>query len=810
MSSDAELITASLIKPNFRKLIISCVYRPPNGNTSVCHDIIKDIISFSMNLDAELWILGDFNIDFLARDRPDTKKYIATFKQYGLSQVISDITRPFGNGGTCIDWIITSSSFVSAYGVCNHLISDHFPIYCTRKKKRENHKTVNIEARDYAHYNVENLRNLLRNMDWNAFDLSLDPNEMYSILLSRIYEILKIMCPLRNFKQRESSARWIDKDIYATIRTRKFYVSLFKLTRRNEHLRLSHIWRNKVNAMVDNAKSTYIKSQLENNSKNPKKFWRIINGFLNNKTTSLGDITFKDVTTGLNVEKGTEASFLNNFFVNISTLLGLDQDIVLNDNNLPVYNVADVLRLENSNVGENEIERLAKEIDTSKASCIKHINTRICKDVLLILPDKFSNLFNVSLLHGIFPKLWATGYVNIIPKSGDLNEPGNWRPITQTNIYAKILEKIVHKRLLDHVLDNNILCKYQFGFLPGKSTQLAVFDLLRHIYSSLNNKKLFGSACLDISKAFDCINHRLLLSKLRKMGLSDMSLNWFISYLDRTQELTFNNIVSETIKVKSGIGQGTIIGPMIFLLYINDVVTMLPNVHINMYADDCILYTTGNNWDQVHNRLQQGLLNFDSWCLKNSMILNISKSKCLIIGCRHKLSNIDYGLKLHVRNTTLEFVKKFCYLGVLLDSEMTLQPLVSHVKKSVSSKIRTLSRIRRYITTACAISIYKQTILPLLDYAGFLLLSCNKSDRHDLQVIQNNVLRTCFNVRLIDRLSLVDMHREASLVSLDQRRQIQLLGLMYIYRNFGNVERVFARNTRQAHRFNFLYGQLPE
>ena len=189
--------------------------------------------------------------------------------------------------------------------------------------------------------------------------------------------------------------------------------------------------------------------------------------------------------------------------------------------------------------------------------------------------------------------LWATGFVNVIPKSGDLNEPSNWRPITQTNIYAKTLERIVHKRLLDHVVQNDILSKYQFVLLPGKSTQLAVFDLLKHIYSSLDNKKVFGSACLDISKAFDCINNTLLKSKLHKIGLSDMSLNWITSYLDRRNRLLLIIIVtSECTIVESGIGQGTIVGPLIFLLYINDLVRSLPDVHVNMYADDCILYTT--------------------------------------------------------------------------------------------------------------------------------------------------------------------------------------------------------------------------
>ena len=301
-----------------------------------------------------------------------------------------------------------------------------------------------------------------------------------------------------------------------------FFVRLFKITCQRDHL--SHIWRNKVNSMIDKAKSVYSKSQLEQNANNPKKFWRVINSFLENKTVEYGEITFKDMNSGANVEKGNEPTFLNDYFVNIAERWGLNCDAVYNDDNLPHYELLDELRLEHIDVGIVEIERLAKSIDISKASCIKNINNRICRDILLILPNKFCQLFNTSLNHGIFSRSWAKGYVNVIPKSGDLNNPGNWRPITQTNSFDKTLEKIVHKRLLEHILVNDILSKYQFGFLPGKSAQRAIFDLLRHIHSLLNNKTFFVSACLDISKAFDCINHTLLLSKLRNIGLSEMSL----------------------------------------------------------------------------------------------------------------------------------------------------------------------------------------------------------------------------------------------------------------------------------------------
>ena len=186
-------------------------------------------------------------------------------------------------------------------------------------------------------------------------------------------------------------------------------------------------------------------------------------------------------------------------------------------------------------------------------------------------------------------------------------KPSNWRPITQTNLFGKNLEKIIHRHFLRYLLNNDIITDRQYGFLPGKSTQEAIFDLVRHIYSSINNKKLMGLLFLDISKAFDCIIHKRLICKLKAIGCDNIVLKWFTSYLDRKQVVTYNDIQSSVISVPTDIGQGTILGPLIFIFYINDIVEKLFFVKISMYADDCVLYMSWNNWDVIRNKIQEDL-----------------------------------------------------------------------------------------------------------------------------------------------------------------------------------------------------------
>ena len=218
-----------------------------------------------------------------------------------------------------------------------------------------------------------------------------------------------------------------------------------------------------------------------------------------------------------------------------------------------------------------------------------------------------------------------------------------------------------------------------------------------------------------------------------------------------------------------------------------------------MYADDCMIYCTGNNWDRVHNTLQQSLAYVTRWLGQNALKLNVKKSKCLVILAKSKLRMIDREVLLTVDDQSLDFIENYNYLGFILDAEMSLKPLLSHVKKITTTKIKTLYKIRKYIDTPGALAIYKQMILPLLDYSSFLLLACPKTDREDMQIIQNNALRLCNDVRLSDRITLIEIHSRANLLSLEQRRCIQLLSLLFRHgQSNENVSEIPARNTRAA------------
>ena len=641
----------------------------------------------------------------------------------------------------------------------------------------------------------------------SSFDIEIDPNVKWKLLYSAVYHIMTVMCPYKKYRQRETVTPWITADIYCNIRYRDSLVNLYMITKNDLYLTLMRQQRNIVNSMIESAKKVYISQLLDNNARNPKRFWKHINQFLKGDYSSYHVPNFKDPNDGSTVPSGQEPAFLDEFFCNISTRLGFgrNDNIDFTDNNyMDTYDrIDDMFDLYADPPTIGEVLLYSGDIEITKSSCVDGLTASVCKDLLILRPMYFVSIFQASFDTTIFPTARSKGMVTVIPKSGDLSDPSNWRPITQTPIFAKIMEKLVYVRVNNYFTENNILSPYQYGFRQGRSTQHAVFDLSKYIYSNLNHKKIVSTICLDVAKAFDSINHNILLYKMSRVGFSARSVDWFRSYLTRTQVVKFDNNILSELPVIAGIGQGTILGPMLFIFYINDIVTVLNHLKINMYADDCVLYTSGNEWNTMKDNIQPELSKIQLWYTDNRLKVNVEKSKVLLIGSRNKLGKIDMSKVITLGETSLTFAMKYKYLRVTLDSEMCLTNLLSDVKKIVSNRLYNLRKLRHYISENSALTIYKQTILPVFDYAGFMIISCNKSDRRDLQTIQNDALRTCYNVKRRDRLSMSAMHKKSQLLSLDQRRTLQLLNLMYMHKNNPYNLRVAPRQTRGADRQQF-------
>ena len=272
VTKDYEIMSITIDKPNFKKLFVSCVYKPPKGKIDVLYKFMTDIVNRFQGKKYEIWILGDFNTDFLKRDEINIIRTFRFLKKLGLKQLIDAVTRPNKKNGSCIDWIITDSYFVKDSGILDDLVSDHYSVYCVRKKVKEHISMTVRNVRDYSAFDKNNYEVLLSNSDWSVFDRTEVPEIQWEIMLRNVRNILSIMCPYKRVNTRQDTTPWITQDIYTLIREKKKLVKRYKMTRDPNTLIEMRRKRNELNSKIDKAKSLYIQNALKKTVKNPESF----------------------------------------------------------------------------------------------------------------------------------------------------------------------------------------------------------------------------------------------------------------------------------------------------------------------------------------------------------------------------------------------------------------------------------------------------------------------------------------------------------------------------------------------------------
>ena len=327
-----------------------------------------------------------------------------------------------------------------------------------------------------------------------------------------------------------------------------------------------------------------------------------------------------------------------------------------------------------------EIQPIIRNIKTHKGSGVAHISTHVLKDALTELPLHLLHVINLSITRNEFPDSWKTATVTPLPKGGNPSEVNNLRPISILPLISKICEKVVHSQVLTYLTSENILTAKQHGFRPSHSTITSLTELTDQIYKAIDNKLVTLVTYLDFAKAFDTINHDLLSQKLRKIGLAEASVSWFKSYLtNRLQMTKANGVTSLPGRITCGVPQGSILGPLLFLIYINDLPTSLTSLQCQLYADDTALYTPCKFPDpDIVPRINADLLNVANWCKKNKLSLNIKKTKYTVYGTRQQIAILPQ-LNFSIDGQAILQTPHYRYLGLELDSHLNFK---SHLNTS--------------------------------------------------------------------------------------------------------------------------------
>ena len=708
VTGNIQQLWIKIVKPNVRNLLLGVAYRPPTGKVI---DAIKELSTSLTNIldsfQGEIALVGDFNINYNLRHTSAFKALKNFERDFNLTQIIKSPTRIVKNSKTHLDLIFTNIEHIISSIVLDLALSDHLPVFLIKIKQKSKPSFTYTKGRSYNNYRKDNFqKDIKTHPKWMTFwDLEENnPNEMWNLMYEIILETSDLHAPYKDMKIREEIPQWITKDLISEISHKDFLFNKAKKFPSEENWESFKRKKNEVKILLSSAKEEFVKAKLEEHETNPRKFWRTINeisGIGKNKNSRK---CTKIVDKKNNVlEKQEAADFLNDYYANVGPNLAKAHK---NKWEKDKCNIETTSSFSFNWVTEFEVKCLIKEIKITKSTAVEGLSTRLLKDAFEMLSFELTYLYNSCLQFGIFPEEWGLSKITPIPKT-NLNsaDPSNWRPISQICLLGKLLEKIIHNQLYHYLEVNNILSPNQYGFRKGLSTGLAIFDVLKELHENWNDKNFTGCIFIDFSRAFDTIDHQILAQKLDLYGLDFTSQKFMREYLSsRQHNTTISGCQSSNASVTYGTAQGSILGPLIFILYVNDVFTSInPDSSTYMYADDTLILCKSQNLDEVTSKAKAALGKITKWCEVNKLSINYKKTKFMVV----KHTKIPNEPSLNLDGEKIGTVQQYEYLGMLLDDKLSMNVYTDAMWKKANSKVGILAKIRRFISENTAARIYK-------------------------------------------------------------------------------------------------------
>ena len=582
------------------------------------------------------------------------------------------------------------------------------------------------------------------------------------------------------------------------IKDRDYFFSQAKKRGDGDSWNIAKYLRNITNSKIRQAKREFVLNELTIHENDPKKFWKTIHKVIPSKKDKVKqDILLKDNET--RIGRDEVAHFINEYSINVGRVSapgGLCPSPVVTT---PVHSQSPISltttttttlsncpdsgpistqgKLAFTRVINREVHNVVRNINTAKSSGLDEVSSFILKKVFTILLPEVTFMMNLSILSSSFPDAWKKALIEPIPKSGNLTQVKNYRPISLLPLPGKILEKIIHAQLSHYLESNYFLTPDQHGFRKSHSTIHSIAQLTGFINSKLDSGLPVLAAFIDFRKAFDCVQHPVLIRKLRELGLGEPAIDWISNYLaDQKQRVYANNCFSSFMQITQGVPQGSVLGPLFYIIYANDLSTFLTNCKIAMYADDTVLYTANRCFEDSIAQLQKDMSALSVWCKSNGITANTDKTKIMVFGSANKLKGLPEA-DITFEDVSISSVTSYKYLGLNLDDKLNYKKHVKGIVALTSGKLKQFQRMRSFLTKKAAITVYKSMLLPLLEYGDVFLSAASLEDRKKLQTLQNKGLRCALNKGM--ETSSEELHLEAGLLKLRFRREQHVLNYMY-------------------------------
>ena len=738
-SPDLEILTVRFNKNNY----IVGVYRPPSGNYTKfleSFDVtIDSIISKSRN--AKVNIIGDFNANLYNPSSKNTNSYLDCVFSNGFYPLISRATHFMGINPTCIDHILTNDiENTIKSGIIQYNISHHMPIFSVYHGSYEVHgdKINSIKKRVCLNESTINgfSKDFLNKLSSEQCSPDICAKESFDGFLNNFNELYNkwflhdntIKC-----NNPHTKSEWITIGLAKSCNVKNRLYFLWRKSKSVRDWNNYQDYKRTLDKLLRKAKYDFYDKKFSDCKSDLKKTWRNINQILGRKRRN-HLLTFNDPDASHN---------FNKYFTSIAHNLLCKNYSDSNINNSPhrKYLSPNQHVLEESPFEIKDLEQFIKNLNNNKST---YFSPKVLKGVSSIVCPVLIKIFNKCYTEGYFPEeLKVAKVIPLYKNKGEITDISNYRPISMLSVFSKLFEKLMHKKLSQYLECNDIVNSSQYGFRASHSTLHALINATDNVYKSLDNKLHTLGIFIDFSKAFDTVNHDILLDKLHHYGIRGKMFDLLHSYLsNRSQYVYYGNTQSSTLQIDFGVPQGSVLGPLLFIIFINDIINVSNFVKFVLFADDANLFISHTDRYTLYSISNDVLRSIFDYCSINRIIINYEK--CCFIEFNRATSTDE--LSLSISNYKISRVSKCKFLGVIINENLNWTDQLIAVKKTVSQAIGTLYSAKSALPQKLLRSLYFALVQPYFVYTLPLWgARQTSSEFNDLFKLQKKAIRIITN-----------------------------------------------------------------
>lgn len=782
---------------------ITAMYRPPSTDLTDYLVHLQNYLQAHHNEIGDYHIfIGDINIDIL-QNSDCSIEYMNILNEFGYISCINNYTRVQENQKSCLDHIFIRSRHNVNEKILPIIlqtdITDHFTtmlqivLHCN-KEKDTNDREGFIRNIDYGKF-----QKILSSESWESVYVEHDVDTATKNFVSIVTKALNDSTNLKKIKRKNTKLTpWVTSGLVKSIHKKNEMYRTVQKNPNNDYLKSEYrTYKNRLTNLINKTKYEYYKNEINKNKTSSKSLWKTVREI--SKTNSKSN-TFSSIKNE-NGELITNSKEMANEFNKTFTKMG--ENLANKINKDPNFKITKN-SVQNSMVllptDTFELKQLLNELKNKKSPGLDNIKAEVLKSVSEYILKPLEYIFNTCMTLGIWPSIFKESVIIPVYKKGNKEILSNYRPISLITHLSKLFEKVIKKRLTAYINKYKPLSDNQFGFKKNVSTQDALLALTSKIYSALDESKPCLCVFLDLSKAFDTVSHELLLQTLEDIGLREVTLKLFKSYIsNRPQRVRINNELSESMIIKYGVPQGTVLGPILFSIYIDGLFSLRSRGEIVGFADDTAIFYKADSWTDLRILAEDDLSLIKNWFDNRLLTINFNKTHYLPLSCNKSSQPTFESLEINIRGALCTVLpeKNIKYLGVFIDSHLRWDVHINYIIKKLQTIIYKFKYLKNILDFDQLKMLYHSLVESHLRYCILGWGGVAKTHLTPLETLQKRFLKIMLGRSSIYPSDL--LYTEAKLFDI---RQLYYYNISVKYQLTQNIETLPSHvyNTRQKNK----------